>query len=586
MNDRGDFSVDRRLIYLVAMGFVVGGAAAVTAVVLLGLINFFTNLFFYGRLTFEVVTPADHHLGLWVILIPALGGLIIGLMARYGSEKIRGHGIPEALEAILFGKSLMSPKVAMLKPLSSAVSIGSGGPFGAEGPIIMTGGAIGSLLAQLFKITASERKVLLVAGAAAGMSAVFASPIAAILLAVELLLFELKPRSLIPVAVASLTAFAFRPYLMGTGPVFPVVAQADVEWMGLLACCVVGLIAGVFSTGTSSLLYKVEDWFQRLPCHWMWWCVIGGLFVGIGGYFQPRALGVGYDVIEELLKGNIALQAVLGLLVVKSLIWVVSLGSGTSGGVLAPLLMMGCGLGAIEALILPAELKQLYPLISMAAVMGGMMRSPFTATIFAFELTHNMDALLPAFTATMVSYAVTVVMMKRSILTEKVARRGYDIFREYSVDPTETIRVEQMMTSKVATIPENLSLDEVVREFFSKDKHRGYPMTDQEGKVCGMVTMTDIIEAKADPAMTAKPAGELFRKTIDSVFAEESCRSAIEKMAFLGVGRLVVVRRNDPTKLVGIVTRSDLLKARAEQYELEHKKERFVRLKRHAKVEA
>ena len=270
---RGDFSVDWRLGYLLPISVVIGVASAFLALLLVHLINFFTNLFFFGNISLAATTPASHHLGAWVVFVPALGGLVIGLMARYGSERIRGHGIPEALEAILFGKSIMQPKVALLKPVSSALSIGSGGPFGAEGPIIMTGGAAGSLIAQLFHLTASERKTLLVAGAAAGMAAIFAAPVAAVLLAVELLLFEWRPRSLVPVAIASVVASAMRPYLLGVGPIFPLQTQVEIGCAGLLASCAVGIIAGLFSSATSTLLYKVEDAFQRLPFHWMWWCV-------------------------------------------------------------------------------------------------------------------------------------------------------------------------------------------------------------------------------------------------------------------------------------------------------------------------
>lgn len=578
---RGDFSLNTRFIQLGAISLGIGVAAACVALALLKLINFFTNLFFFGEFSTAASTPATNHLGAWVILIPALGGLIIGLMARFGSDKIRGHGIPEALEAILFGKSIMQPKVAVLKPISSAISIGSGGPFGAEGPIIMTGGAIGSLVAQLFRLTASERKTLLVAGAAAGMSAVFASPIAAILLAVELLLFEWKPRSLIPVAIASITAAACRPFLLGgEGPIFPIAAHAQLNVAGLIACCGVGIIAGLFSTATSSLLYKLEDAFHKLPFHWMWWCVIGGLVVGIGGYFQPRALGVGYDVIEELLNGNIVAKAALLLLAVKSFIWVVSLASGTSGGVLAPLLMMGCGLGVIEALVFPESYKVLYPLISMAAVMGGMMRAPFTAVMFALELTHNIDALVPALTATVFSYAVTVIMMKRSILTEKVARRGHDIYREYSVDPLEVMNVGKIMTKTVTTIPADLPIEKMIETFFKGyRKNRGYPVVDAQGNMQGIITISNVLSYEMKESASVSRAIDLATEQIISIFPHESCRQAAERMTAFGIGRLPVVSADDPQKILGIVSRSDLLKPHHDQHTLESQRERPLRLR-------
>jgi len=579
---RGDFSANSRLFYLATISLGIGVMASFVALVLIKLINFFTNLFFFGKFSIAAASPATHLLGAWVILIPALGGLIIGLMARFGSERIRGHGIPEALEAILFGKSIMQPKVAVLKPLSSAISIGSGGPFGAEGPIIMTGGAIGSLIAQLFHLTASERKTLLVSGAAAGMSAIFASPIAAVLLAVELLLFEWRPRSLVPVALASIVAAALRPWLLGSaGPVFPLQMQIDaMQISGLLACCGVGLIAGVFSAATSSLLYKMEDAFHRLPIHWMWWCVLGGLFVGLGGYFQPRALGVGYDVIEELLSGHVLLQAALALLAVKSLIWVISLASGTSGGVLAPLLMMGCGLGVVEAQFLPESFRLLYPLVSMAAVMGGMMRAPFTAVIFALELTHNVDALVPLLTATIFSYATTVVLMKRSILTEKVARRGYDIFREYGVDPLETTRVDEVMTKTVISISSELSLEEVKSNYFNGYlKFRGYPVIDGSGSLRGIITASDVLTNRLQGSsvgeFTGKSAGDLANDQVVSVLPHESCREAAERMAAFGIGRLPVVSAQNSREMIGIISRSDLLKPRLDQHELEMKRERI-----------
>lgn len=574
---RGDFSSDQRFIILSMIALGIGTICTFIAVFLIKLINLFTNFFFFQTFSVSQSSPANTSLGLMIIAIPAIGGLIIGMMARFGSEKIRGHGIPEALEAILFGKSIMSPKVALLKPLSSAISIGSGGPFGAEGPIIMTGGAIGSLIGQSFHLTDSERKTLLVAGAAAGMSAIFATPIAAILLAVELLLFEWKPRSLVPVASASIIAATIRTYLLGTGPIFSLPTHVEVNSLGILAACLVGLIAGVFSTATSSILYKLEDAFHRLPIHWMWWPLIGGLIVGIGGFLQPRALGVGYDVIEDLLNGNIPAQIAMGLLLVKSLIWIISLASGTSGGVLAPLLMMGCGLGVVESIFLPESLKMIYPLISMAAVMGGMMRSPFTAVVFAFELTQNVDSLVPALTATIVSYAVTILLMKRSILTEKVARRGYDVFREYGVDPLEATRVSDVMTKSVTTIAMDTPLSVLMRDFFGgSQKFRGYPVLNLSGNLAGIITASDVLEHRIHANSLELTAGEIAKTSVVTISLEESCREAAEKMASLNIGRLPVVNADNRNKLIGIISRSDLLKPRLKHHQSENFRARMV----------
>jgi H+/Cl- antiporter ClcA len=377
-----DFTRDVRILVLALLALVVGAISAVVAYALVWLIGAITNMAFYQRLSAQFVSPAQNHLGFFVILVPVAGGIIIGAMARYGTDKIRGHGIPEALESILIGRSRMEPKVALLKPLSSAISIGTGGPFGAEGPIIMTGGAFGSLFAQLFRLSAAERKTLLVAGAAGGMSAIFSTPVAAVLLAVELLLFEWRPRSLIPVAISSAVAAVLRVPLLGAGPIFPVTLHAPLSAGELVISFGVGVVAGFGASLLTVMVYGFEDLFRKLPIHWMWWPAIGGLFVGIAGWIDPRVLGVGYDTIHALLRGELVASALLGLLIGKSLAWSISLGPGTSGGVLAPLLIMGGALGAIEAHWIPMGDPGLWAVVSMAAVMGGTMRSPFTAMIF------------------------------------------------------------------------------------------------------------------------------------------------------------------------------------------------------------
>ncbi|MBV8652469.1 MAG: chloride channel protein, partial [Alphaproteobacteria bacterium] len=435
-----DFTTDRRLLLLVAMALVVGSAGAAAAWGLSKLIYLATNLAYYGRLSDVPVSIVGNTLGPAAALIPIAGCLIIGLMARYGSEKIRGHGIPEAMEAILIGRSRIQPKVAILKPLSSAISIGTGGPFGAEGPIIMTGGAFGSLFAQMFHLTNAERKTLLVAGAAAGMTATFGTPVAAMLLAVELLLFEWKPRSFVPVAIASVVAAAWRPWLMGAGVLFPMATSPALPALGLLLAAGLGIIAGLASGLLTLMVYTSEDLFQRLPIHWMWWPVFGGAVIGLGGLVEPHALGVGYDNIAALLQGDMTAAATLRLVAVKAVIWSIALGSGTSGGVLAPLLIMGGALGALfggiaAAGIVPGGEIGLWALIGMAAMMGGTMRSPLTAIVFAIELTHNLGAMLPLAVACAMAHATTVLLLRRSILTEKVARKGHHVMREYIVDP-------------------------------------------------------------------------------------------------------------------------------------------------------
>src|SRR6201992_114487 len=451
-NKLGDFTADRRVLLLMGMAVIVGSTSAATAWILGKLIALVTNLVLVGQLSVKnipLVQPTRS--AAWMVAAPAVGGLVIGLMARFGSEKIRGHGIPEAIEAILLGGSRMQPKVAVLKPLSSAISIGSGGPFGAEGPIIMTGGAPGSLFAQCFSLSAAERKTLLVAGAAAGMTAIFGTPIAAVLLAVELLLFEWKPRSLIPVIGACVVASALRPLLIGSGALFPFAGHLDLPWWGLFACVGVGVVAGLQSGLLTGMLYKMEDVFLYIPLHWMWWPAIGGLAVGLGGLIEPRALGVGYDIISDLLNNHIGVSAVVLILLVKSVIWIIALSSGTSGGVLAPLLIFGGCAGWLEGQLLPGD-HGVWALIGMAAMMGGTMRSPLTAILFASELTGDFALIGPLLIATSAAYALTVLLLKRSILTEKIARRGQHVVREYSIDPFELLRVNEVMVRNVDTL--------------------------------------------------------------------------------------------------------------------------------------
>jgi H+/Cl- antiporter ClcA len=574
----GDFTVDRRLLFIAAIAVVVGAGGAGLALCLIRLIGLFTNLFYYGRFSFAFSSPSGTPFGPAAAIVPVVGGLLIGLMARYGSERIRGHGIPEAMEAILIGGSRMQPRVALLKPISSAVAIGSGGPFGAEGPIIMTGGALGSIIAQGFHLTASERKTLLVAGAAAGMAATFATPFAAALLAVELLLFEWKPRSLVPVALAVVTAVLIRPWLLGSGPLFPIVPHPAQPPSAFAFAVFVGIAAGILSVVLTVGVYAAEDAFNRLPFHWMWWPALGGVAIGVGGLLQPHALGVGYDVIGSLLAGRYVEKALVGLIAVKALIWAISLGSGSSGGVLAPLLLMGGALGALESAWSPGGDKSLWPLVSMAAVLGGTMRSPLTAVAFAVELTHDLNVLPVLMVASVCAHGFTVLVLKRSILTEKVARRGYHLSREYSVDPLEQLTIGEVMTREPVCIPAAMSVRELLDHgHFGGRSHQGYPVVGEDGTLVGVITRSDLLRLPVEPAENA-PArvGDLLEKPPIVAYTSESCRLAAERMAQEGVGRLPVLSHTEPGKVVGIVTRSDLLKPRARSVLDEIGRERFL----------
>jgi H+/Cl- antiporter ClcA len=521
-----DFTVDRRVWLLSAVAVVIGACGAVLAVVLLKAITLCTNIFYYHRFSLASVRPAGSPLGIWMVLVPIVGGVIVGLMARFGSDKIRGHGIPEAIEAILLNGAKVDPSIAVLKPISAAIAIGSGGPFGAEGPIIMTGGAFGSLVAQWMHLTDAERTTLLVAGAAAGMSATFAAPLAAILLAVELLLFEWRPRSLIPVVFASVTAEIVRILLLGSGPLF---AMPDMPYQQsapvAVGALVLGLVVGVAAAGLSKMMYGFEDMFERLPVHWMWWPAIGGIGIGIGGLFFPRGLGVGYDNIAELLRGNAPLGLLVGLVVAKSLMWASSLGSGTSGGVLAPLMMIGGAIGELAAHCCHATAMQqsLWAAVGMGAMLSGSLGVPLTAIVFCLEVTHSLPAMLPVTVGAVAAYAVTSLIMPRSILTEKLSRRGIHLTREYGTDPLETV-----------------SLQEVMAELGPHD-------------------CTDAAPAAGLPEVFA--------------YSDETSRSAVEKMATSGLTTLLVVDRATQG-VCGTVSLKDLLLGRRRRMKRERQRAR------------
>jgi chloride channel protein, CIC family len=529
----GDFDVDARMLKIAAWAIPVGLVSAGLAFTLLRLIGLITNLVFYQRWDTSLVAPgAGSHHPFWLVLLaPAVGGLVIGLMARFGSEKIRGHGMPEAIEAILVGGSRIQPRVALLKPISAAISIGTGGPFGAEGPIIMTGGAAGSILAQLLHLSADERKTLLVAGAAGGMAATFNAPLASVVLAVELLLFEWRPRSFVPVVAAVATSTVARGCLLGTRAVFAlpsVHVHLAASTEGL--CVAAGLTGGLLAIVATELVYASEDAFHRLPIHWMWWPALGGLIIGAGGLVEPRALGVGYDVIDELLTGRAGMSLIVGILVVKTAIWGLSLGSGTSGGVLAPVFMIGAALGALEGHVLPSVLPGFWALVGLAAVLGGVMRSPLTGVVFPLELTHAWPLVLPLLIAATSAYALSTLLLKRSVLTEKIARRGLHLTREYSIDPLEVVLTRDVMR------PPAPQLNGGVR--------------DQDAA----------------------------RRSNDVVHADDTLRHVANQFAVGGLIAAPVTDRDDPTsRTIGEITLTDLLQARLRDHHEEHHRERVFK---------
>ncbi len=557
-----DYSADYRMLILAAMAIVAGTGGAFSAWILLKLINFAINLFWYGSFSFDSSMIAGRG-PLLLLLVPVIGGLIIGLMARFGSDKIRGHGIPEAIETILFGESKLSLKVALLKPLSSAVSIGSGGPFGAEGPIIMTGGAIGSLFAQFFKLSAAERKTLLVAGACAGMTGIFGTPFAAIMLAVEMLLFEWKPRSFVPVVVAVLVSLAWRPLLVGSGPLFPFAAATPAGMEPVAIAAVLGLVTGLEAAFLSFVLYRIEDGFHRLPIHWMWWPAIGAVVVGLGGLVDARVLGAGYGSIQALLDGDLLVRGVLLLLIAKAVVWLVALGSGTSGGIVAPLLILGGCVGFLIGQYLPGD-PGFWAMVGMAGVMSGVMRAPMTGALFAAELTNHLGALPETIAAASAAYAVSVLIMKRSILTEKIARRGRHVLREYTVDALEFLLAGQLMTPKPDTLPATMPVRDVLRFFAEEAEHRSYPVVDGEGRLLGLVSRTDALRWQVSKEAEGQLGERMSDASTQFAYPDTPCGEVADMMVESGVGRVPIV---DPgsRRVVGIISRQDLLKVRMTQ---------------------
>ncbi|MFT3867809.1 MAG: chloride channel protein [Nibricoccus sp.] len=571
-----DFTTNRRVLLLCALAIPIGAVAAFVAKALLWLIAVFTNAAFFLRWSSESVTLTGHHFGWWGVVVPVVGGLVIGCMARFGSEKIRGHGIPEALEAILLGRSLMKPRVAILKPISSAISIGTGGPFGAEGPIIVTGGAFGSIFAQLFHLTSSERKTLLVAGAAAGMTAVFATPTAAILLAVELLLFEWKPRSFIPVATAAMVASVVRVPLLGLPPIFTVMQHALLAPENLAVAILIGVGVGLMSGLLTALVYACEDGFAKLPIHWMWWPAVGGLFVGLGGLVDSRVLGVGYETIHGLMRGEIVGAALVSLVFAKGIVWAIALGSGTSGGVLAPLLMVGGAVGSFLGALSGISDPGLWALVGMAAMMGGTMGAPLTGIVFVLELTHDLHVLPTLVAGSVAALCVTVLLLKRSILTEKLARRGQHVAREYSVDIFTLMRVGDVMDRTPPVVSADTTMEALsgqIAQIDSEFSRRQATLIADEGRLVGIVTRGDLLRAQR--ADNAETISVLRAGTANPVttFADETLDEAMNKMLQRDIGRLPVVERGGTLKIIGYLGRAEILAARMRHRHAEHHRE-------------
>ncbi len=573
-----------RLINISLLAILLGIAGGLIAQILVKLIGLITNLCFYGVFSFDFSSPAQNNLGPWVILIPIAGSIIVGFMAKYGSAGIRGHGIPEAMEQVLLNESRIQPRLTFLKPVSAAISIGTGGPFGAEGPIIATGGALGSLIGQLLRTSADERKTLLAAGAAAGMAATFGSPISAVLLSVELLLFEFRPQSLIPVTLASAAATALRIFFVGTTPIFALKNVAEPGSIALLIYLFMGLIVGVCSVFVTKSVYLVEDAFDKLPVHWMWWPAIGAIAVGVIGYFAPHTMGVGYDNIDNILNGSIVGQTLIILFILKFVSWAISLGSGTSGGTLAPLFTIGGGLGAV----LGSVILKLFPysgvdiriaaLVGMAAMFAGSARALLASMIFAFETTMQPYGLLPLLAGCSSAYIVSSLMMRNTIMTEKISRRGVNVPSIYEADFLTQMAVKEYETKNVYSISSEDKISKVYAWLASGEMgslHHGYPVIDKNNKLYAIITRREI-EAVRD---TDKKIKDIIKKPLIAIYEDNTIREAADMMASYKVSLLPVVERGDKYKLIGVITSDDILRARKNYIEKQNAYERYISLR-------
>ncbi|HSV11954.1 MAG TPA: chloride channel protein [Hanamia sp.] len=584
-NIRPQFTQNKkRLFTIAAMAVLVAITISLVAKFLIYLIYFITNVSFYGKFSIAHVTPAENTLGWWVILIPAIGGFIVGLMALYGSKAIRGHGIPEAMEQILTNQSKIKPTITYLKPISSAIAIGTGGPFGAEGPIIATGGALGSALGQIARISHNERKILLASGATAGMAAIFGTPIAGIFLAIELLLFEFSPRSMIPVALACITGAAGHHFLFGAGPVFPVGHLIEVPSnTALFAYSILGIVMGFISVFTTKIVYYIEDGFEKLPVHWMWWPAIGGLFVGIIGYFAPRTLGVGYENITDVLSGSLTLKVVFALCIFKFISWAVALGSGTSGGTLAPLLTIGGAAGVLLGSVIldffphSGITLSLAALVAMSAMFAGASRALLTSIIFALEATGQSNALLPLLAACIGSYIVSFFIMENTIMTEKITRRGVKTPDSYEPDILETINVKQVMTENGLMLGEDNTIGEV-RDWLEKETDYNsnyFIIVNKANEFRGIISSSNLFSNHHKPDL---PVGSLIKRNSVSIGVDSSLRNAVELMAKENID-LLPVTSNENT-IIGILSYKDIISAYKSDIDNYVKKQPSISLKR------
>ena len=566
---KGNFGValEPEVIKISGYALLIGVIGGLVAEGLLKLIYFFTNLAFYGRFSFAITSPAHNHLGLWVILIPAIGGLLVGVMVYFWEPTLKGHGIPEAMEAVLFSHSRMRLRVAFLKPLATAVAIGTGGPFGAEGPIIQTGAAFGSLFGQMVGLTPYYRRVLLAAGAAAGMAATFTAPLAGILVAVELLLFEFRARSFIPVALAAAVATGVRIQFAGWAPLFPTAAYKITGINELWLFGLMGILMGVVAIAMIRSLFWLEDFFDNLPIKpvLVWSPAIGAAILGVIGYFFPQVFGTGYDTIRDMLNNRMSPGQLIGTSVGKFWALVISLGSGTTGGVFAPSLIVGGGIGAVYGVVCQHFFPHLvsnpafYALVAMAAVFGGIARAPFTSIVFLFELSHNPNSLLPLIVCVMISDGFVRLFSRDSIMTGKLVKRGLIVLQDYSVPVLMRARIEEVMRKQFSVVPADTELRTIL-EKFAPENVELLPVVDDKGELLGIVEPHDLLKSDTqDHHFTMR---ELARQDYVRAYPGDLVDRVNRDMLLKNVENVVVVESRRSPKPLGIVRANDILQLR------------------------
>lgn len=548
-------ALDPNVLKTSAFAVVVGFIGGLVAQALLELIYLFTNIFFYGHWSFAISYPVHHHLGAWVILIPPIGGLLVGIMVHFWEPTLKGHGIPESMEAVLIGKSMVRMRVAILKPLATAFAIGTGGPFGAEGPIIQTGSALGSIFAQVTNLTPYQRRVLLAAGAAAGMAATFVAPLAGILVAIELLLFEFRARSFIPVAISSSVATAVAVHFRGWAPLFPTPAYSLTSMQELWLFALMGIIMGIIAIAMIRVLFFLEDLFDRLPLRpvAIWAPVFGAVLLGLIGYFYPQVFGTGYDTIRDMLNDRLATQKLLGVSAAKFAALVLSLGSGTTGGVFAPSLIVGGGVGAAYAQawrhFFPHFVSDpaLYSLVAMAAVFGGIARAPFTSIIFLLELSRNPNALLPLVVCCVVSDGFVRLFSAESIMTGKLIKRGLIVRQDYTVPVLMPGRVEQLMRKKFKIVKAEDPIESLLHDV-SPEQTGIIPVVEQDGRLAGILEPPDLFK-NTDGHRKVR---EIMRQDFVTAYPGDSMEDVAQQMVTFNAENIIVV--DDSKKPIGTLS--------------------------------